>query len=61
MLLPKLADADAGAAETLVWLDFASRCSYLASDVHQTLTTHYEELGKMIGSMMKHLDRFAPA
>jgi four helix bundle protein len=34
MLVSKLADADAEATETLVWLDFAKHCSYLSSEPH---------------------------
>jgi four helix bundle protein len=60
MFLSKLADADGEATETLVWLDFARECGYLTSDHHQKLTYCYEELGKMLGSMMKHPERFAP-
>lgn len=61
MLVSKLADADAEATETLVWLDFARRCGYLQEDSHRALTARYEELGKMIGGRMKHPERFAPA
>jgi four helix bundle protein len=51
MLASKLADADAEATETLVWLDFAKECSYLSSERHRKLALHCEELGKMLGAM----------
>jgi four helix bundle protein len=60
MLVSKLADADAEATETLVWLDFAKECGYLSSDRHRNLKARCEELGKMLGAMMKHPERFAP-
>jgi four helix bundle protein len=61
MFASKLADADGEVTETLVWPDFAMRCGYLSSDRHQKLMVRYEELGKMLGSMMKHPERFAPS
>ena len=38
MFSSKLADADAEATETGVWLDFARDCGYLTPEVHQELT-----------------------
>ena len=48
----KLADSDAEAAETQVWLDFARDCGYLSLEKHQRLRAGYEEVGKMLGSMI---------
>jgi len=58
MFLSKLADSDAEAAETQVWLDFAQGCGYLSQESQQRLVSGYEELGKMIGSMMRNPERF---
>jgi len=60
MFLSKLADSDAEATETQVWLDFAQGCGYLSQEDHQQLVSEYEELGKMIGSMMRHPEKFTP-
>lgn len=60
MFVSKLADADAEATETQVWLDFARDCGYLSSERCQQLTEGYEELGRLLGSMMAHPERFAP-
>ncbi len=60
MFISKLADADAEATETQVWLDFALRCNYLTNDHHDQLTSRYAEIGKMLGSMIAHPDRFVP-
>jgi four helix bundle protein len=60
MLASKLADSDAEATETQVWLDFARDCGYLSSEQYEKLTTSYEELGKMLGAMIAHPEKFAP-
>ena len=60
MFVSKLADADAEATETQVWLDFARDCVYLAVERHQELIAGYEEVGRMLGSMMAHPEKFAP-
>ncbi len=61
MFVSKLADADAEATETQVWLDFAHDCGYLSPERCQELTTHYEEVGRMLSRMMAQPERFAPA
>jgi four helix bundle protein len=61
MFVSKLADSDAEAAETQVWLDFAQSCGYLSPERQTQLLAGYEELGKMIGSMMQDPERFMPS
>ena len=60
MFASKLADADAEATETQVWLDFARDCGYLSQEVHTQLTAGYEELGRMFGKMMADPKKFMP-
>jgi four helix bundle protein len=60
MLVSKLTDADAEATETQVWLDFALDCGYLSKERHATLVNGYEEIGRMLGSMISHPDKFKP-
>jgi four helix bundle protein len=60
MFVSKLADADGEATETLVWLDFARDCGYLAEARYVRLRGQYEEVGRMLGSMMAHPEKFAP-
>jgi four helix bundle protein len=60
MFASKLADSDAEATETQVWLDFAHECGYLSGEEQKRLVSRYEELGKMIGSMMRNPEKFAP-
>ena len=61
MFISKLADADGEATETQVWLDFACDCGYLTSERRNDLKSGYEEVGRMLGSMMAHPERFAPS
>jgi len=50
----KLSDADAEAAETQVWLEFASRCGYLDSQLlHELVAIYNNILGKLV-VMMNH-------
>jgi four helix bundle protein len=60
VFVSKLAESDAEAAETQVWLDFARGCGYLAAEDQQRLVAGYEELGKMIGRMIENPKRFMP-
>ena len=59
MFVSKMADADAEATETQVWLDFARDCGYLSKEHHEQVVAGYEEVGKMLGSMMATPERFA--
>jgi len=58
MFVNKLADADAEAAETQVWLDFSRDCHYLAAADHARLSERYLEIGKMLGSMIAQPEKF---
>lgn len=60
MFSSKLADADAEASETGVWLDFARDCGYLKPDVHQRLNAACEEIGRMLHAMISDAEKFAP-
>lgn len=54
----KLSDSDSEAAETQVWLAFARDCGYLATSDYNRLTAKYEEVGRMLGSMMLRPEKF---
>ena len=58
MFISKLADADSEATETQVWLDFALDCGYLSQEEHNGLVRGYEEIGRMLGSMMAAPEKF---
>lgn len=60
MFVSKLADADGEATETQVWLDFAKDCEYLVPEKYRELIKGYEEVGKMLGTMMSMPEKFMP-
>src|SRR2546423_4814558 len=51
--LSKLNDSDTENAETGVWLDFALACSYITKAEHQRLTDKKEEVGRLLGDIIK--------
>jgi four helix bundle protein len=59
MFISKMADADGEATETQVWLDFAQCCGYLSKERQTELQTGYEEVGRMLGGMIAHPERFS--
>lgn len=61
MFVSKLADSDAEATETQVWLDFARDCGYLPAQCRNDLVARYEEIGRMLHAMIEHPERFVPS
>ena len=59
MFISKMADADGEATETQVWLDFANKCGYLSRLRQMELREGYEEVGRMLGGMIAHPERFS--
>jgi four helix bundle protein len=60
MFVSKLADADGEATETQVWLDFAGDSKYLSLEQNIALVKGYEEVGKMLGTMISMPEKFMP-
>ena len=56
----KVSDADGEASETIVWIDFAKDCGYISKIVYKNIYEKYCEIGKMLGSMANHPERFIP-
>lgn len=56
----KMSDADGEATETTLWLDFAKDCGYLSPPIHERLIKGYEEIGRMLGNMILHPEKFLP-
>ncbi len=54
----KLTDADAEATETMIWLDFSLSCGYMDARLHTEFTVEYEQIGKMLGSMISAPEKF---
>jgi four helix bundle protein len=56
--LSKLTDADGEASETGVWLKFAKDCGYITVETFDQLSVRYGDVGKLLGYMMEHPDKF---
>jgi four helix bundle protein len=52
--ISKLTDCDGENSETDSSLDFARDCGYITDTQHAALTSSCEEIGKMLGSMLKN-------
>ena len=61
MFINKLTDCDGEASETQVWIDFALDCGYMSKETHDRLTKGYQEVVKMLSSMLAHPERFKPS
>ena len=54
--LIKLSDAEAEAAETQTWLEFAVKCNYLLPETGRELYQTYDQiLGKLVNMINQHL------
>ena len=49
-----LNDSIGSSEETRGWLDFAYACQYIHDDTHEELDIRYEELNKMLYSLMNN-------
>lgn len=58
--ISKLTDADGECSETIVWLDFALDCKYIDNDNYEKIIKQYNEIGKMLGSMIENPLKFKP-
>jgi len=54
--LSKLSDAEAEAAETQVWLEFADQCGYMESETGRELYATYDNMLGKIVRMMTHAE-----
>src|ERR1043166_1123820 len=55
----KLTDADGEQLETQHWLNEAVDCGYITALDHNRVRSLCEEIGRMLGSMMRKSDSFA--
>ncbi|HMO86941.1 MAG TPA: four helix bundle protein [Lacipirellulaceae bacterium] len=54
----KLTDCDAENSETDASLDFARDCGYISLEQHATLARSCQEIGKMLGAMIRNPEPF---
>jgi four helix bundle protein len=60
MFIAKIVDAAEEAGETEVWLDLSKDFGYLDEAKYRDLTNRYEEVSKMLNSMIEKADKFSP-
>ncbi len=58
MFVSKLIDCNGEASETEVWLDFSKDLNYLSKEKHLYFIEKYEEINKMLWSMIDHPEKF---
>ncbi|MBN7812820.1 four helix bundle protein [Algoriphagus sp. H41] len=56
--ISKISDADMENSETQIWLDFALSCGYLERVSYDDLQSEVSEIGKLIGYMLAHPEKF---
>ena len=56
----KLFDALAEEAETEVWIDMSYDNTYIDKDLHDSLITRYQEIARMLTSMISTPEKFTP-
>jgi four helix bundle protein len=44
--------------ETEVWLDYLKDCKYIQKEINETLLSEYEEVRKMLISMINNADKW---
>jgi four helix bundle protein len=54
----KLTDALGEEHETEVWLDFSRDCGYITPEIHEILIGKYDEVRRMLISMINAPDKF---
>lgn len=54
----KISDADAECSETIIWLRMAKDFNYIGEPIYLELSEEYKRIGRMIGSMIRHPERF---
>jgi len=54
----KLLDSLAEESETEVWLDMALDCNYIDKQTHINLIKSYDEIAKMLSSMINNPEKF---
>jgi len=56
--ISKISDSDMENSETQVWLDFSLACNYISKEQFQNLLNDAEEVGKLLGDILKHPQKY---
>src|SRR5574339_108430 len=59
LFMNRLIDADGECSETMVHLKFANACKYITDDEVDYFAKQYDEVGKMLNTMIQIPERFA--
>jgi len=54
----KLTDSLGEENETEVWLDYSKDCKYIQKETHERVLSDYDEVRKMLISMINHSDKW---
>ena len=54
----KLTDSSAEESETEVWLDFSKDLKYISIEKHEYFMENYDEVARMLSSMIDHPEKF---
>jgi four helix bundle protein len=54
----KLLDSLAEESETEVWIDMSKDCKYIDDQIHNSLLNRYQEVAKMLSSMINNPEKF---
>jgi four helix bundle protein len=54
----KLTDSLGEENETEVWLDYSKDCNYIQKEIHEILLSEYDEVRKMLISMINNSDKW---
>ena len=54
----KLTDSDGEQSETQHWLDTSFACGYISWEDHEKLRSKCEEIGRMLGKMLKEPEKW---
>jgi four helix bundle protein len=54
----KLTDSLGEENETEVWLDYSKDCNYIQKEIHDILLSEYDEVRKMLISMINNSDKW---
>jgi four helix bundle protein len=53
-----LIESDGETSETTVWLDFSKDHKYISEEKHEYFITKYDEVAKMLNSMINQPEKF---
>ena len=60
MFLSKLKTSDGECSETIYWLEVALSCEYISQSEFDKYESILDEVGRLLGSMIKSPEKFAP-